>query len=121
MVRSPFAIALVLALFSARAVAAQNASPAPSISPSAAPSASASAMGPVASNATLPQFAKEADAQVHCPHDKVVWLNLRNNLYFHKDSQWWGVAKKGSYVCQREADAAGDHEYGGSTYHKPGI
>jgi hypothetical protein len=66
---------------------------------------------PVASgNAGLAQFATEALAQTHCPNDKVVWLNLRNNVYFEKDSLYWGKTKRGAYVCRKEADAAGDHE-----------
>jgi hypothetical protein len=94
---------------------ASPATPVPTTAPAVtAPSPAASgvvAPAPVASgNAGLAQFDTESGAQKHCPSDKVVWLNLRNDLYFEKDSVWWGKTKRGAYVCRKEADAAGDRD-----------
>jgi hypothetical protein len=78
--------------------------------PTAVPSASAAPSPAASGNAGLAQFDTEAAAQSRCPNDKVVWLNLRNNVYFEKDSIYWGKTKRGAYVCRQEADAAGDRE-----------
>jgi hypothetical protein len=93
------------------------ATPQPATSPS--PAASAAAPALITSNATLPQFDVDSVAQKHCPADKVVWLNLNNNVYFESDSRWYGHTKRGAYVCEKEADAAGDHETSvGTTEHR---
>lgn len=58
----------------------------------------------------LPLFETEADAQKHCPHDTVVWLNTKSGIYHLKGERWYGNTKYGAYVCKKEADAAGDRE-----------
>jgi hypothetical protein len=47
-------------------------------------------------------------AQQHCPADTVVWVNLPSGIYHFKGERWYGNTKSGAYVCQREADRAGD-------------
>jgi hypothetical protein len=56
------------------------------------------------------KFATELQAQQHCPNDVVVWLNLPTGIYHMKGERWYGRTKNGAYVCEREADQAGDRE-----------
>jgi len=60
------------------------------------------------SAAALMLFVTEQEAQRHCPADTVVWLNLPSGIYHFKGQRWYGATKHGAYVCQKEADAAGD-------------
>jgi hypothetical protein len=55
-------------------------------------------------------FNSEHVAQQHCPNDVVVWLNLPSGIYHLKGERWYGVTKRGAYVCKKEADQAGDRE-----------
>jgi hypothetical protein len=41
---------------------------------------------------------------------QVVWLNTASGIYHEKGMRWYGKTKHGAYVCQREADAAGDRD-----------
>ena len=56
----------------------------------------------------LTLFPTEQQAQEHCPKDVVVWLNLPTGVYHFKGQRWYGQTKSGAYVCQKEADQAGD-------------
>ena len=56
------------------------------------------------------QFPTEQQAQQHCPKDVVVWLNLPTGIYHMKGERWYGRTKSGAYVCEKEADQAGDRE-----------
>ena len=56
----------------------------------------------------LATFPSEEQARQHCPSDTVVWLNLPSGIYHFKDERWYGSTKNGAYVCQQEADRAGD-------------
>jgi hypothetical protein len=62
----------------------------------------------VAADAGLALFQTEQTAQEHCPSDTVVWLNLPTGIYHFKGQRWFGNTKHGAYVCEKEADAAGD-------------
>jgi hypothetical protein len=66
--------------------------------------------GAVAQSPRVPlsTFPTEQQAQQHCPADTVVWLNLPSGIYHFKGERWYGSTKSGAYVCQREADSAGD-------------
>jgi hypothetical protein len=55
-------------------------------------------------------FSSESAAQVHCPRDIVVWLNIPSGVYHLKGERWYAKTKHGAFVCKREADAAGDRE-----------
>ena len=60
------------------------------------------------------EFDFEAAAQKHCPKDTVVWSNVRGGGLFHaKGSKLYGKTTDGGYLCRKEAEAAGWHEYGG--------
>jgi hypothetical protein len=58
--------------------------------------------------ATLHYFTTEDAAQVHCPRDVVVWLNIPSGIYHYRGERWYGRTKHGAYVCEKEAIAAGD-------------
>lgn len=47
-------------------------------------------------------------AQAHCPNDTVVWLNTRSGVYHFQGERWYGNTEEGAYVCEKEADDAGD-------------
>jgi len=53
-------------------------------------------------------FSTEQQAQQHCPNDTVVWVNLPTGVYHFKGERWYGATKRGAFVCQKEADQAGD-------------
>ena len=60
------------------------------------------------SNNGLQLFNTEKSAKLHCSTDTVVWLNLPIGIYHYKGQHWYGNTKSGAYVCQKEADQAGD-------------
>ena len=51
----------------------------------------------------LTPFRYEAQAQRHCPGDKVVWLDFRKGVYYRKDQKLYGQGFDGSFVCLTEA------------------
>ncbi|MET4803992.1 hypothetical protein [Bradyrhizobium sp. LB11.1] len=51
----------------------------------------------------LTPFCYEAQAQRHCPGDKVVWLDFRKGVYYRKGQKLYGQGFDGSFVCQTEA------------------
>jgi hypothetical protein len=53
-------------------------------------------------------FTNEQQAQQHCPADTVVWLNLPTGIYHLKGERWYGRTRNGAYVCEAQADRAGD-------------
>lgn len=62
------------------------------------------------SSLAQPMFISEQEARQHCPSDTVVWLNIPTRIYHMQGMRWYGTTKHGAYVCQREADKAGDRE-----------
>ena len=58
------------------------------------------------------EFDFEAAAQKHCPKDQVVWSNVRGGGIYHlRGTQLYGKTTDGGYLCRKEADASGWHEY----------
>lgn len=51
----------------------------------------------------LTPFRYEAQAQRHCPHDQVVWLDFRKGVYYGKAQKRYGQGFDGSFVCLTEA------------------
>ena len=51
----------------------------------------------------LTPFRNEAQAQRHCPGDKVVWLDFRKSVYYRKGQKLYGQGFDGSFVCLSEA------------------
>ena len=57
---------------------------------------------------TLTLFQNEQQAQRHCPQDTVVWLNLSSGIYHFRGQRWYANTNNGAFVCEQEADLAGD-------------
>src|SRR5215475_12943227 len=51
----------------------------------------------------LTPFRYEAQAQRHCPHDKVVWLDFRKGIYYARGQKYYAQGFDGSFVCRDEA------------------
>ncbi|MDA9400530.1 hypothetical protein XH79_17505 [Bradyrhizobium sp. CCBAU 45389] len=51
----------------------------------------------------LTPFRYEAQAQRHCPHDQVVWLDFRKGVYYGRGQKRYGQGFDGSFVCLGEA------------------
>lgn len=55
-----------------------------------------------------PQMFNSEDAtQVHCPLDKVVWLEPKAHLYYYRSSRHYANSGTGGFVCRAEAIKAG--------------
>ena len=54
------------------------------------------------------QFTAEAEAKAHCPSDTVVWLNTKSHKYHFSGHKSYGTTKKGAYMCEADAKAAGN-------------
>ncbi|MGY8635803.1 hypothetical protein RAD15_25355 [Bradyrhizobium sp. 14AA] len=59
--------------------------------------------GADASATPLTPFRYEAQAQRHCPHDQVVWLDFKKGVYYAKRQKRYGQGFDGSFVCLGEA------------------
>jgi hypothetical protein len=46
--------------------------------------------------------------ELHCPGDRVAWVNTRTGVYHFQGERYFGSTKNGTYMCQHEADAEGD-------------
>jgi len=55
----------------------------------------------------LTPFRYEFQAQQHCPHDAVVWLDFRKQLYYLKAQRRYARGFDGSFVCRDEARQSG--------------
>jgi hypothetical protein len=55
----------------------------------------------------LTVFRYEAQAQRHCPHDTVVWLDFRKEIYYSKHQKHYAEGLTGSFVCRKEARSGG--------------
>ena len=87
--------------------------------PAAAPEAPAPAAAPAPAPAPAPmqtaarptgagQFQTEAEARARCPSDKVVWVNTNSRIYHYEGTRSYGTTKRGAYMCEADAMAAGD-------------
>lgn len=56
---------------------------------------------------SLSIYTEEDQAQQHCPHDSIVWLDLPRRVYYLKGQRPYGHGKTGAYACKSEADGAG--------------
>ncbi len=70
------------------------------------PSAPAQTSSPAPTGAG--QFPTEAEARYRCPTDKVVWVNTDSHIYHYQGTRYYGATKKGAYMCEADAKAAGD-------------
>jgi hypothetical protein len=54
----------------------------------------------------------QVPADLKCT-DAVVWVNTKTHVYHMSTDPMYGKTKKGSYMCEGAAKAAGDHMAGG--------
>jgi hypothetical protein len=54
------------------------------------------------------QFTTATEAQARCPADKVVWVNTKSHIYHYAGTRSYGTTKQGAYMCEADANAAGD-------------
>jgi hypothetical protein len=55
----------------------------------------------------LTPFRYEQQAQRHCPHDTVVWLDFRRGRFYLKGQKRYASGYNGSFVCRNEARDSG--------------
>lgn len=108
-----------------KAYVAQCRSGAAAAQPTTAPAAQQPAQPPARGTATAPQrqprrattaaapagenqFTSEAQAKSRCGSDTVVWVNEPTKVYHFSGSKRFGNTKQGAYMCERDAQAAGD-------------
>ncbi|EJN14831.1 hypothetical protein PMI42_01609 [Bradyrhizobium sp. YR681] len=65
--------------------------------------AAAILVGAEVSATPLTPFRYEAQAQRHCPRDRVVWLDFRKGVYYARGQRRYGQGFDGSFVCLGEA------------------
>ena len=108
----------------AAAPAPAPAAPAAAVAPAPAPTATptpqpmkpaAAPMKPAAKpmkTAAAPtgagEFTTEAEAKGRCPTDTVVWVNTKSHKYHYAGHRSYGTTKQGAYMCEADANAAGD-------------
>ena len=77
------------------------------------PSAPASAPAP-APNVGAPmapragEYTTELAARARCPSDTVVWVNTPSRVYHYAGTHYYGHTKRGAYMCEADARAAGN-------------
>lgn len=53
----------------------------------------------------IPEFATEREAQTHCPHGTVVWIDSIGETYHLRGERGYGrILGEGAYGCKAEAD-----------------
>ena len=62
----------------------------------------------VASCSPSNSYSSPQEAQQHCPNDTVVWLNTSSGIYHFQGQRWYGNTVNGAYMCEQDADKAGD-------------
>src|SRR5271166_1309178 len=90
------------------AAAAPAAAPAPAATPAAAAPKPMAVPKPAAAPTGAGEFGTAAEAKARCPSDTVVWVNANSHIYFHEGARYYGKTKKGAYMCEADAKAAGD-------------
>jgi hypothetical protein len=85
--------------------------PAPTPTPAAAPVSPKPlkpAPKPSVAAAGAGEFTSETEAKAKCPSDTVVWVNTKSHKYHFPGHRSYGTTKQGAYMCESDADAAGD-------------
>lgn len=100
---------------SGTAAAQPTTAPAQQTTPAAAPATAprpATGSRTRETTATAPaganRYANEAQAKARCPSDTVVWVNEKSRVYHFSGHKDYGNTKEGTYMCERDAMAAGD-------------
>ena len=88
---------------------APAAAPAPAPAPAPMkPAPAPMAAKPMARATGAGEFTAEAEAKSHCPSDTVVWVNTKTKVFHYAGHPNYGNTKKGAYMCEADATAAGD-------------
>lgn len=53
-------------------------------------------------------YAKPSLAQVTCPHDAVVWINVDTHRFYERSKRLYGRTKRGGYACRGAAINVGE-------------
>ena len=69
--------------------------------------AAAAGTASAATPAPIQLFNSEDAAQVHCPLDKVVWLEPKAHLYYYRSSKHYANSGSGGFVCKGDAIKSG--------------
>jgi hypothetical protein len=75
------------------------------------PSAPASTPATNASAPSAPragEYTTELAARASCPSDTVVWVNTPSRVYHYSGTHYYGHTKRGAYMCEANARAAGN-------------
>jgi hypothetical protein len=48
-------------------------------------------------------FRVEGQAQMHCPNDTVVWLDLKKRTYYLQGQRLYGQGRTAVFACRKEA------------------
>ena len=59
---------------------------------------------------TQTKFASPDVARLHCPGDAIVWQIFPGNLFVAKADPRYGATQRGSFMCERDAVAAGGRQ-----------
>jgi hypothetical protein len=58
-------------------------------------------------SAQMAIFQTEQMAQLHCPNDKVVWLDFGKRRYYTSGQKLYARGRTASFVCMKEAKRSG--------------
>jgi len=61
-----------------------------------------------AAPAPAPTYNSDDGARVHCPLDKVVWLDTRAHLYYFQKSKHYANTSHGGFACLKDVKEAGN-------------
>jgi hypothetical protein len=89
-------------------VAVPAPAPAPAPVQAALPKPAPMTMHPSARATGAGEFTTEAEAKARCPSDTVVWVNTKSHIYHLAGTPSYGTTKRGAYMCETDANAAGD-------------
>ncbi|MGA9850964.1 MAG: hypothetical protein WBQ45_25420, partial [Roseiarcus sp.] len=82
--------------------------PAPAPVQAALPKPAPMTTHPAARATGAGEFTTEAEAKARCPSDTVVWVNTKSHIYHMAGTRSYGTTKQGAYMCEADANAAGD-------------
>ena len=76
----------------------------PAPAPAPAPANYGSAPAPTGAG----EFATEQQARYRCPSGTIVWVNTKSRVYHFAGTSNYGNTKHGAYMCEQDAQAAGE-------------
>ena len=75
----------------------------------ATPAPAGGAMPAHPAAAASSRYSDEASAKTACTTDPVVWVNSGSKAFHTSGSRYYGKTKRGAYMCESQATAAGFH------------